>query len=110
VTYTCAPPALLTALMHNEALLAQTDISSLLELRDELPRNPLGKILKRDLREELRRAHDLPGRWTAVQVKELARCPIYPQPGAQRRVSPPGSAGREAARPAWGCGRRSRSA
>jgi non-ribosomal peptide synthetase component E (peptide arylation enzyme) len=25
-----------------------------LELRDELPRNPLGKILKRDLREELR--------------------------------------------------------
>jgi acyl-CoA synthetase (AMP-forming)/AMP-acid ligase II len=28
-TYTCAPPALLTALLHNEALLAQTDISSL---------------------------------------------------------------------------------
>ncbi len=27
-----------------------------LELRDELPRNPLGKILKRELREELRRA------------------------------------------------------
>jgi len=27
-----------------------------LELRDELPRNPLGKVLKRDLREELRRA------------------------------------------------------
>jgi len=26
-----------------------------LELRDELPRNPLGKILKRDLRDELRR-------------------------------------------------------
>jgi acyl-CoA synthetase len=26
-----------------------------LELRDELPRNPVGKILKRDLREELRR-------------------------------------------------------
>jgi non-ribosomal peptide synthetase component E (peptide arylation enzyme) len=25
-----------------------------LELRDELPRNPVGKILKRDLREELR--------------------------------------------------------
>jgi non-ribosomal peptide synthetase component E (peptide arylation enzyme) len=25
-----------------------------LEIRDELPRNPLGKILKRDLREELR--------------------------------------------------------
>jgi non-ribosomal peptide synthetase component E (peptide arylation enzyme) len=25
-----------------------------LELRDELPRNPLGKILKRDLRDELR--------------------------------------------------------
>jgi acyl-CoA synthetase (AMP-forming)/AMP-acid ligase II len=28
-TYTCAPPALLTALLQNEALLAQTDISSL---------------------------------------------------------------------------------
>jgi len=28
-TYTCAPPALLTALLHNEALLAQADISSL---------------------------------------------------------------------------------
>ena len=28
-TYTCAPPALLTALLHNEGLLAQTDISSL---------------------------------------------------------------------------------
>jgi acyl-CoA synthetase len=28
-TYTCAPPALLTALLHNEALLARTDISSL---------------------------------------------------------------------------------
>jgi acyl-CoA synthetase (AMP-forming)/AMP-acid ligase II len=28
-TYTCAPPALLTALLHNEALTAQTDISSL---------------------------------------------------------------------------------
>jgi acyl-CoA synthetase len=28
-TYTVAPPALLTALLHNEALLAQTDISSL---------------------------------------------------------------------------------
>jgi acyl-CoA synthetase (AMP-forming)/AMP-acid ligase II len=28
-TYTCAPPALLTTLLHNEALLAQTDISSL---------------------------------------------------------------------------------
>ena len=28
-TYTCAPPALLIALLHNEALLAQTDISSL---------------------------------------------------------------------------------
>ena len=28
-TYTCAPPALLTALLHNEALLAETDISSL---------------------------------------------------------------------------------
>ncbi|MGH3287009.1 MAG: class I adenylate-forming enzyme family protein, partial [Streptosporangiaceae bacterium] len=28
-TYTCAPPALLTALLHNEALAAQTDISSL---------------------------------------------------------------------------------
>ncbi len=27
-----------------------------LELRDELPRNPLGKILKRELREELRRS------------------------------------------------------
>jgi acyl-coenzyme A synthetase/AMP-(fatty) acid ligase len=27
--YTCAPPALLTALLRNEALLAQTDISSL---------------------------------------------------------------------------------
>jgi non-ribosomal peptide synthetase component E (peptide arylation enzyme) len=26
-----------------------------LELRDELPRNPLGKILKRDLRDELRK-------------------------------------------------------
>jgi non-ribosomal peptide synthetase component E (peptide arylation enzyme) len=25
-----------------------------LELRDELPRNPLGKILKRELRDELR--------------------------------------------------------
>ncbi len=25
-----------------------------LELRDELPRNPLGKVLKRDLREDLR--------------------------------------------------------
>ena len=25
-----------------------------LELRDELPRNPLGKVLKRELREELR--------------------------------------------------------
>jgi non-ribosomal peptide synthetase component E (peptide arylation enzyme) len=25
-----------------------------LELRDELPRNPVGKVLKRDLREELR--------------------------------------------------------
>src|SRR5436190_1989014 len=28
-TYTCAPPALLTALLQNDALLAQTDISSL---------------------------------------------------------------------------------
>src|SRR5580698_7489301 len=28
-TYTCAPPALLTALLHNKALAAQTDISSL---------------------------------------------------------------------------------
>jgi len=28
-TYTCAPPALLTALLQNEALLARTDISSL---------------------------------------------------------------------------------
>jgi acyl-CoA synthetase len=28
-TYTVAPPALLTALLHNEALMAQTDISSL---------------------------------------------------------------------------------
>jgi len=28
-TYTCAPPALLTALLHNETLLARTDISSL---------------------------------------------------------------------------------
>jgi non-ribosomal peptide synthetase component E (peptide arylation enzyme) len=27
-----------------------------LELRDELPRNPLGKILKRELREELRQS------------------------------------------------------
>ena len=133
-TYTCAPPAPLTALLHNEALLAQTDVSSLRILgsgsaplapsllrgwhdrygieiinfygsnegiallgvpkdipdpavraqyfpryaardwsitvsratlarivdpvtgavRDELPRNPLGKILERELREELR--------------------------------------------------------
>jgi acyl-CoA synthetase (AMP-forming)/AMP-acid ligase II len=28
--------------------------ANLLELRDELPRNPLGKILKRELRDELR--------------------------------------------------------
>jgi acyl-CoA synthetase (AMP-forming)/AMP-acid ligase II len=29
-------------------------IGQRLELRDELPRNPLGKILKRELRDELR--------------------------------------------------------
>ena len=53
-----------------------------LELRDELPRNPLGKILKRELRDEL------------------------------RNLSPPAASSerRAGARPGWGCGRRSRSA
>ena len=53
-----------------------------LEIREELPRNPLGKILKRELRDEL------------------------------RTLSPPAasSARRAGARPGWGCGRRSRSA
>jgi acyl-CoA synthetase len=37
-----------------DAGLATFKLPERLELRDELPRNPLGKILKRDLREELR--------------------------------------------------------
>jgi non-ribosomal peptide synthetase component E (peptide arylation enzyme) len=48
-----------------------------LEVRDELPRNPLGKILKRDLREELRSVHDLSGRWAVVHVR-AGTVPIDP--------------------------------
>jgi len=84
-----------------------------LELRDELPRNPLGKVLKRELRAELRGAHDLPGRWAVVQVRAGPVAHRHASGGLRLTglvASRASSAGTAGARPASGCGRRSRSA
>jgi len=95
-----------------------------LELRDELPRNPLGKVLKRDLREELRALRI--SLHAGVQPSHLARpvkaiSPAGHAGGNGTQVGPFGpkmilillvsrrsSDGAGVARPEWGCGRRNR--